>query len=249
MREIVLSTDNINKLREIREILEDLDIKIYGKSDIEGLDFEVIEDGDTLYDNALKKASAMAERVDYAVLADDTGLFVKALNGEPGVHSARYASEHDDKKNREKLLNNLKDKEDRSAYFKTEIILIDEDKNIIPIEGVCPGKISLEERGDNGFGYDSIFIPDGFDKTFAEMSHEEKNQISHRAKALENLKKYFTELIWSLDKDITFCYYKYALMWWVWPSWLRRQIVVLKIVGSIPTIHPTIFKKCLALLF
>ena len=188
MREIVLSTDNINKLREIREILEDLDIKIYGKSDIEGLDFEVIEDGDTLYDNALKKASAMAERVDYAVLADDTGLFVTALNGEPGVHSARYASEHDDKKNREKLLNNLKDKEDRSAYFKTEIILIDEDKNIIPIEGVCPGKISLEERGDNGFGYDSIFIPDGFDKTFAEMSHEEKNQISHRSRALKNLR-------------------------------------------------------------
>ncbi|MEF3317978.1 RdgB/HAM1 family non-canonical purine NTP pyrophosphatase [Peptoniphilus grossensis] len=194
MREIVLSTDNINKLREIREILEDLDIKIYGKSDIEGLDFEVIEDGDTLYDNALKKASAMAERVDFAVLADDTGLFVKALNGEPGVHSARYASEHDDKKNREKLLNNLKDKEDRSAYFKTEIILIDEDKNIIPIEGVCPGKISLEERGDNGFGYDSIFIPDGFDKTFAEMSHEEKNQISHRSRALKNLRDKISNL-------------------------------------------------------
>lgn len=194
MREIVLSTDNINKLREIREILEDLDIKIYGKSDIEGLDFEVIEDGDTLYDNALKKASAMAERVDYAVLADDTGLFVKALDGEPGVHSARYASEHDDKKNREKLLNNLKDKEDRSAYFKTEIILIDEDKNIIPIEGVCPGKISLEERGDNGFGYDSIFIPEGFDKTFAEMSHEEKNQISHRSRALKNLRDKISNL-------------------------------------------------------
>lgn len=194
MREIVLSTDNINKLREIREILEDLDIKIYGKSDIEGLNFEVIEDGDTLYDNALKKASAMAERVDYAVLADDTGLFVTALNGEPGVHSARYASEHDDKKNREKLLNNLKDKEDRSAYFKTEIILIDEDKNIIPIEGVCPGKISLEERGDNGFGYDSIFIPDGFDKTFAEMSHEEKNQISHRSRALKNLRDKISNL-------------------------------------------------------
>ena len=194
MREIVLSTDNINKLREIREILEDLDVKIYGKSDIEGLNFEVIEDGDTLYDNALKKASAMADRVDYAVLSDDTGLFVTALNGEPGVHSARYASEHDDKKNREKLLNNLKDKEDRSAYFKTEIILIDEDKNIIPIEGVCPGKISLEERGDNGFGYDSIFIPEGFDKTFAEMSHEEKNQISHRSRALKNLKDKLSNL-------------------------------------------------------
>ncbi|OLR64297.1 RdgB/HAM1 family non-canonical purine NTP pyrophosphatase [Peptoniphilus porci] len=188
MRELVLSTDNINKLREIREILQDLDVKIYGKSDIEGLDFEVIEDGDTLYDNALKKASAIADRVNYAVLADDTGLFVNSLNGEPGVHSARYASEHDDKKNREKLLNNLKNKEDRSAYFKTQIVLIDEDKNIIPIEGVCSGKISLEEKGDNGFGYDSIFVPDGFDKTFAEMSHEEKNEISHRARALKNLR-------------------------------------------------------------
>lgn len=188
MRELVLSTDNINKLREIREILQDLDVKIYGKSDIEGLDFEVIEDGDTLYDNALKKASAIADRVNYAVLADDTGLFVRSLNGEPGVHSARYASEHDDKKNREKLLDNLKDKDDRSAYFKTQIILIDEDKNIIPIEGICSGKISLEEKGDNGFGYDSIFIPEGFDKTFAEMSHEEKNEISHRARALKNLR-------------------------------------------------------------
>lgn len=194
MRKIVLSTDNKNKLREIREILEDLDVKIYGKSDIDGMDFEVIEDGDILYDNALKKAAAMAERVDYAVLADDTGLFVNALAGEPGVHSARYASEHDDKKNREKLLNNLKDKDDRSAYFKTEIILIDEEKNIIPIEGVCPGKISLEERGDNGFGYDSIFIPEGFDKTFAEMSHEEKNQISHRSRALKNLRDKLSKL-------------------------------------------------------
>lgn len=194
MRKIVLSTDNKNKLREIREILEDLDVEIYGKSDIDGMDFEVVEDGDTLYDNALKKARAMADRVDFAVLADDTGLFVNALAGEPGVHSARYASEHDDKKNRQKLLKNLEDKKDRSAYFKTQIILIDEDKNIIPIEGVCPGKISLEERGDNGFGYDSIFIPEGFNKTFAEMSHEEKNEISHRARALKNLRDKLSNL-------------------------------------------------------
>lgn len=194
MRKIVLSTDNKNKLREIREILEDLDVEIYGKSDIDGMDFEVVEDGETLYDNALKKARAMADRVDFAVLADDTGLFVNALGGEPGVHSARYASEHDDKKNRQKLLKNLEDKKDRSAYFKTQIILIDEDKNIIPIEGVCPGKISLEERGDNGFGYDSIFIPDGFEKTFAEMTHEEKNEISHRAKALKNLRDKLSNL-------------------------------------------------------
>lgn len=194
MRKIVLSTDNKNKLREIREILEELDVKIYGKSDIDGMNFEVVEDGYTLYDNALKKAKAMADRVDFAVLADDTGLFVDALGGEPGVHSARYASEHNDKKNRQKLLKNLEDKKDRSAYFKTQIILIDEEKNIIPIEGVCPGKISLEERGDNGFGYDSIFIPEGFNKTFAEMSHEEKNEISHRARALKNLRDKLSNL-------------------------------------------------------
>ncbi len=189
MKKIVLSTDNKNKLREIKEILADLDIEIFGKSEIDGLDFEVVEDGETLYDNALKKADAMAKRVDLTVLADDTGLFVNALDGEPGVHSARYASEHDDKKNREKLLKNLEGKEDRSAYFKTQIILIDSKKNIISIEGVCEGKISEVERGDNGFGYDSIFIPDGFDETFAEMSHEEKNEISHRARALKNLRE------------------------------------------------------------
>lgn len=194
MKKIILSTDNKNKLREIREILKDLDIEILAKSDIDGLDFEVIEDADTLYGNALKKAEAIAEKVDIAVLADDTGLFVNALNGEPGVHSARYASEHDDAKNREKLLNNLKDKEDRSAYFKTQIVLIDSKKNIIPIEGICEGEISKEEKGDNGFGYDSIFIPKGYDKTFAEMNSEEKNAISHRSRALVNLKNKLEEM-------------------------------------------------------
>ena len=184
MKTLVLSTDNKNKLKEIKEILGDLDIEIMAKSDIYDLDFEVEEDGLTLYDNALKKANAIAERTKYAVLSDDTGLFVNALGGEPGVHSARYASEHDDKKNREKLLKNLEDKEDRSAYFKTQIILIDEDKNIIPIEGICEGSISKKEKGSQGFGYDSIFIPKGFDKTFAELGVSEKNKISHRAKAL-----------------------------------------------------------------
>lgn len=194
MKTLVLSTDNKNKLKEIKEILGDLDIEIMAKSDIYDLDFEVEEDGLTLYDNALKKANAIAERTKYAVLSDDTGLFVNALGGEPGVHSARYASEHDDKKNREKLLKNLEDKEDRSAYFKTQIILIDEDKNIIPIEGICDGSISKKEKGSQGFGYDSIFIPKGFDKTFAELGAAEKNKISHRAKALENLKNKILEL-------------------------------------------------------
>lgn len=184
---LVLSTDNKNKIKEIKNLLEDLDIEILGKSDI-GADFEVEENGETLYDNALLKAKAISDKTDDYVLADDTGLFVNSLNGEPGVHSARYASEHNDKLNREKLLKNLLNFEDRSAYFKTQLILIDKNKNIIPLEGVCEGEIIKEERGENGFGYDSIFMPNGYKETFAEMSLSEKNKISHRSKALQKLK-------------------------------------------------------------
>ncbi len=184
---LVLSTDNKNKIKEIKNLLEDLDIEILGKSDI-GADFEVEENGETLYDNALLKAKAISDKTDDYVLADDTGLFVNSLNGEPGVHSARYASEHNDKLNREKLLKNLLNCEDRSAYFKTQLILIDKNKNIIPLEGVCEGEIIKEERGENGFGYDSIFMPNGYKETFAEMSLSEKNKISHRSKALQKLK-------------------------------------------------------------
>lgn len=184
---LVLSTDNKNKIREIKNLLGDLDIEILGKSDI-GADFEVEENGETLYDNALIKAKAISDKTDEYVLSDDTGLFVNSLNGEPGVHSARYASEHNDKLNREKLLKNLSNYEDRSAYFKTQLILIDNNKNIIPLDGVCEGEIIKEERGENGFGYDSIFMPKGYNKTFAEMSLDEKNKISHRSKALQKLK-------------------------------------------------------------
>ncbi|MGI5950090.1 RdgB/HAM1 family non-canonical purine NTP pyrophosphatase [Peptoniphilus sp.] len=190
---LVLSTDNKNKIKEIKDVLKDLDIEILGKSDV-GCDFEVEENGDTLYDNALLKAQAIADKTDFYVLADDTGLFVNSLGGDPGVHSARYASEHNDKLNREKLLKNLSDSEDRSAYFKTELVLIDPDKNIIPIEGICEGNIIEEERGDNGFGYDSIFMPLGYDKTFAEMTLDEKNKISHRSRALQKLKIKLTKI-------------------------------------------------------
>lgn len=190
---LVLSTDNKNKIKEIKDVLKDLDIEILGKSDI-GANFEVEENGKTLYDNALLKARAIADKTDFFVLADDTGLFVNSLNGDPGVHSARYASEHNDKLNREKLLKNLSGFKDRSAYFKTELVLIDPDKNIIPIEGICEGHIIEEERGDNGFGYDSIFMPEGYDKTFAEMTLDDKNKISHRSRALQKLKIKLTKI-------------------------------------------------------
>ena len=135
------------------------------------------------------KAKALSDKTDYIVIADDTGLFVNALNGEPGVYSSRYAGqEGNDKKNCEKLINNLEGIEDRSAYFKTVIALITEDKKILKAEGICKGMIIEEARGDKGFGYDPIFVPEGFDKTFAELGHDVKNKISHRALALIELK-------------------------------------------------------------
>ena len=201
-RVLVLSTGNINKINEIKHMLRDLEIKVLSKKDVNLEDFEVIEDGNTLEENSLKKASALAEKIDYMVIADDTGLFVDALNGEPGVYSARYAGEDgNDKKNNEKLLGNLKGKslEQREAKFLDVITLITEDKKIYTVKGECKGTIALELRGPSSFGYDPLFIPEGYDKTFAELGSDIKDKISHRAKALKNLKN---TLIKILEDDI-----------------------------------------------
>ena len=192
---LIVSTDNKNKLKEIKEVLKELDIEILSKKEIGASNLEVEENKDSLEGKSELKAKALSSMTDAYILADDTGLFVNALHGEPGVKSARYAGDHDEKGNRKKLLNNLKDKDDRSAYFKTVLCLIDPNKNIKFLEGVCKGHISEEEKGANGFGYDPIFIPEGYDISFGQMTLQEKDKISHRAKALENLKKYFTELI------------------------------------------------------
>jgi len=155
-------------------------------------DFDVVEDGVTLEENAFKKAEELHKLVNGIVLADDTGLFVDALNGDPGVYSARYAGEPaSDKNNRLMLLENLKGipMDKRTAYFKTVIAVVFEDGNKMIAEGRVEGKIAFEERGQNGFGYDSLFIVSDTGKTFAEMSEEEKNSISHRARALINLKE------------------------------------------------------------
>ena len=192
---LIVSTDNKNKLKEIKEVLKELDIEILSKKEIGASNLEVEENKDSLEGNSELKAKALSSMTDAYTLADDTGLFVNALHGEPGVKSARYSGDHDEKGNRKKLLNNLKDKDDRSAYFKTVLCLIDPKKNIKFLEGVCKGHISEEEKGANGFGYDPIFIPEGYDISFGQMTLQEKDKISHRAKALENLKKYFTELI------------------------------------------------------
>lgn len=193
---IILSSGNKHKINEIKDILKNMPFDVVSKDDLGYKDFDVVEDGSTLEENAFKKAEELHMLVKGIVIADDTGLFVDALNGEPGVYSARYAGESVSyKDNNNLLLKNLKNfpMEKRTAKFKTVIAVVFEDGKRIMAEGTCSGKIAFEERGENGFGYDPLFIVDGVDKTFAEMTEEEKNKISHRAKALLNLKKKLEE--------------------------------------------------------
>ena len=195
-RKLVLSTGNKHKVDEIKKILKDLDIEVLSKNDVDIEEFDVIEDGETLEENSIKKAKALADKIDYMVIADDSGLFVDALNGEPGVYSSRYAGEDgNDKKNNEKLLENLKDKDDRHAAFKTIIALITEDKTLYTVEGICKGVLGDEPKGENGFGYDPLFIPEGYELTFSQLGEEVKNKISHRAAALHELKEILKSLL------------------------------------------------------
>lgn len=196
-KKIILSTGNIDKIEEIKDILKDLPFYIYSKNEVGLGDLEVEEDGDTLEENAIKKAMAISERIDGIVIADDTGLFVDKLNGAPGVYSSRYAGEdvsYED--NNRKLLKELEGtpSEERTAKFQTVIAIVTEDKKIKTVYGECRGRIDFEVKGSEGFGYDPLFIVDGYGKTFAQLGEEVKNKISHRAKALEKLKKELEKL-------------------------------------------------------
>lgn len=196
-KKIILSTGNIDKIEEIKDILKDLPFSIHSKKEVGLGDLEVEEDGNTLEENAIKKAMAISERVDGIVIADDTGLFVDKLNGAPGIYSSRYAGEdvsYED--NNKKLLQELEGAplEERTAKFKTVIAIVTEDKKIKTVYGECRGKIGFEIKGSEGFGYDPLFIVDGYGKTFAQLGEEVKNKISHRAKALEKLKKELEKL-------------------------------------------------------
>lgn len=192
MKKIVLATNNKNKQKEIQEILKELNIETLTKHDVGQADFDVEETGSTLEENALLKAKALKELIgdEYIVLADDTGLFVDALNGEPGIHTARFAGEqHSDAENNEKMLRVLADipKGKRGAEFRTVIAMVEagfEDKLIV---GSLKGEIAEALSGDNGFGYDPLFIPEGHSETFAELGTEYKNSISHRHNALVRL--------------------------------------------------------------
>lgn len=199
-RKLVLSTGNKHKVDEIKDILKDLNIEILSKKEVEIEEFDVAEDGLTLEENSIKKAKELAKRTNFMVIADDTGLFVDALDGEPGIYSSRYAGEDgNDKKNCSKLLANLDGIKNRKANFKTVIALITEDKKVFTVEGICNGEIELEEKGKAGFGYDPLFKPQGYNETFSELGEAEKNKISHRAKALAELRNVLNELLEAKD--------------------------------------------------
>lgn len=188
MKDIVFATNNKNKLKEMREIMDGL-YHVMSLEEI-GCHEEIIEDADTIQGNAKIKADFITNRYHIDCFADDTGLEVEALNGAPGVYSARYAGEHCSyQDNVNKMLNALDGVENRKAVFRTVIALNLEGETYY-FEGRCEGQITKEQRGSEGFGYDPIFQPDGFDKTFAELGSEVKNSISHRGRATRKLMEF-----------------------------------------------------------
>ena len=185
IKEIVFATNNLHNLTEIKEIVGDK-YKILSLKDI-GCNEDIPETASTLEGNAEIKARYIKDNYGYDCFADDTGLEVEALNGEPGVYSARYAGEaHDSLANMRLLLENMKDKENRKARFRTVIALIQGDKLTL-VEGIVNGEITCHPQGDNGFGYDPVFRPEDKQVTFAQMDSVEKNSISHRGRATEKL--------------------------------------------------------------
>ena len=193
---LLIASRNKDKISEIKDILKDIDLEIITALDFPNLP-EVIEDKDTIEENAVKKAAECAEFTGLLTIADDTGLFVETLEGEPGVYAARYAGENCTyKDNRDKLLQNMKDKTNRKAEFRTVAALASPDGLIGIAFGKVDGKITDQEIGINGFGYDAIFRADETGKTFGEMTDKEKHRISHRGRAFRNiipiLKDYLT---------------------------------------------------------
>lgn len=203
MKELIIASNNQNKINEIKEILINFKLNILSLKE-KNINIEVKEDGNTFEENSRKKAIEIVNYLnnkgekDFIVMADDSGLMVDYLNGEPGIYSARYAGKHgDDKKNNEKLLYKLKDTdwENRDAKFVCVITAINSELNEIIARGEVLGKIQNKLSGKDGFGYDPLFYVENFQKTFSEMTNNEKNKISHRGKALDILKEKFEELL------------------------------------------------------
>ena len=187
MMKLLLATRNEDKVIEIKEILKDLDVEIVSASQFPDMP-DVIEDKDTIKGNSIKKATECAEFSKLLTIADDTGLFVDALDGKPGVYAARFAGEDCSyKDNRDKMLKDMKGITNRKAQFRTVCALVSPDELIATTDGIVEGEITEEEFGDNGFGYDAIFKADETGKTFGEMTLIEKETISHRSRAFNKM--------------------------------------------------------------
>lgn len=201
MKKVILASNNQKKVSEIKEILKGIEVKSLKD---ENIDIDVVEDGKTFEENSKKKATEIAEYLrekgekEFVVMADDSGLSVDYLNGEPGIYSARYAGEHgNDSLNNKKLLEKLKGvpSEKRTASFVCFISIVNDRGEYIGIKGEVRGRILEELKGEEGFGYDPLFYYEPYDKTFAEMNGEEKNSISHRGRALDELKRRIDEVL------------------------------------------------------
>jgi XTP/dITP diphosphohydrolase len=183
MHELIIASNNPGKILEIRQMIEG--ISLLSLRDI-GFDADIPEPYHTFEENAFAKASAIHQFSGKNVFADDSGLCINALDGQPGVDSAHYSGERDDEKNLQKVLTELKNASDRTAFYKAVICLVWNERTYY-FDGICNGRIIEEKRGTSGFGYDPIFIPEGYDETFAQLPLSIKNQISHRGIAVRKM--------------------------------------------------------------
>ena len=196
MRELIVATRNKGKLREIKELLRDMDFKIVSLDEMEGMP-EIVEDGKTFRDNAIKKALTIARHTNKLTLGEDSGLEVKPLGNKPGVYSARFSGPNaTDEKNNSKLLRMLKGValKKRQARYQCFAALADANGVVGVVSGTCSGLIATERRGQNGFGYDPLFLIPRYRKTFGELSPDIKATMSHRSRALKKLRKLFEKI-------------------------------------------------------
>lgn len=199
---IVLATTNKNKIKEFREMVKDFPVEIRSVGDFGPIP-ECIEDGETFEENAYKKALHTAKILGLPAISDDSGLEVEALDGAPGVYSARYAGESaTDEENCAKLLKEMKGKTNRKAAFQCVLSIAVPSGPALTYEGTCEGTILEEKQGDSGFGYDPLFFYEPFNKSFAECGMEEKNKVSHRGKALAELRDEFDKVIIWLNQRL-----------------------------------------------
>lgn len=196
MKEIIVASKNKGKIKEYEDFFNQFNIKCYSLYDLDEAYPDVEETGKTFQENAIIKAEAAAKYFNKPVIADDSGLVIDALDGKPGIETARFAGpDKDDEANMDKVLRLMKDvpESNRTARFVAALAIKIPEADLIVREGICEGKIAKEKRGTEGFGYDPIFIPEGFDITIAELPLEVKNKISHRSHAFEQLEVYLQQ--------------------------------------------------------